>query len=402
MSEILFLTSRNIINPCGELRLIKNRTKALFNKWGIRTTFYAFINCKKLNRKREDIGAESVLNVYTYNLASPVTSLISYKKFKKEFLKRVTNDKNIKVVVVSSFIPVAILKELKRIRSDIYVVLDIHGAYEELLEYPKEKLKYGLNFVLYSIFNANLQRCLCIADAAFVVSKALIKYIQEKYFLKSNFKFYIVPCGVNVRKIDINESLNKRAKWREFFGIEKDDVVFVYSGGVSKWQMINETINLYKKIKKHISAKTKLLILSANVDKIKEICKREKDIIMESFSPETVQDVLFAGDVAFLLREDKTTNNVAFPNKFAEYVTSGLEVICSAALYDPATFTSENNVGVVYKDDFEYLCEELKKRIFSRAKDLRKIYEHRNSILCQLNFSNTLTDFVNDLQNLSK
>ena len=107
-------------------------------------------------------------------------------------------------------------------------MLDIHGAYEELLEYPKEKLKYGLNFVLYSIFNANLQRCLCIADAAFVVSKALIKYIQEKYFLKSNFKFYIVPCGVNVRKIDINESLNKRAKWREFLELKRRCSVCVF------------------------------------------------------------------------------------------------------------------------------------------------------------------------------
>ena len=70
--------------------------------------------------------------------------------------------------------------------------------------------------------------------------------------------------------------------------------------------------------------------MSANVDKIKEICKRER-YIMESFSPETTRCIICWG-CSISTGEDKTTNNVAFPNKFAEYVTSGLEVICSAAL----------------------------------------------------------------------
>ncbi len=42
MKKILFITSRNIISTCGELRLIKNRANVLKEAYGYTTDFIAY------------------------------------------------------------------------------------------------------------------------------------------------------------------------------------------------------------------------------------------------------------------------------------------------------------------------------------------------------------------------
>ena len=55
MKKILFVTSRNIISTCGELRLIKNRANVLKEEYGYTTDYIAYRVRKKVQNEKIDI-----------------------------------------------------------------------------------------------------------------------------------------------------------------------------------------------------------------------------------------------------------------------------------------------------------------------------------------------------------
>ena len=77
--RILFITNRNIINTCGELRLIKNRAETLYSSFGFSTDFVVFTNKKRNNP--EAIHSGGTLKSFEYSLKNP----FSYVKAKKGF-----------------------------------------------------------------------------------------------------------------------------------------------------------------------------------------------------------------------------------------------------------------------------------------------------------------------------
>jgi len=142
-----------------------------------------------------------------------------------------------------------------------------------------------------------------------------------------------------------------REQWRSRWGLEPDEIAIVYSGGVSTWQLIRETIQLYRRIAERIRAR--LLVFTPETDRsVMLSCLHDaklsaEDVILESHSPSVVYEALCGCDVGMLLRSDDNTNRAAFPNKFTDYVAAGLLVITSQGLVDPADIVREYQLGVV-------------------------------------------------------
>ena len=84
MRKILFLTTRNIVTTCGELRLIKNRAKTLYEEYGYKTDFLALVT-RKDKSKIESMGFDSSLKYFEYTIKNPLGYIKAKKALSKKF-----------------------------------------------------------------------------------------------------------------------------------------------------------------------------------------------------------------------------------------------------------------------------------------------------------------------------
>lgn len=344
MKKILFITSRNILNTCGELRLIKNRSCALKDTYGIETIFYCYVNESKLHRQREEIYENCDLNIYTYKSIKISLNVRSYLLFIHDIIKRIRED-SIDNIIISGVFPTILSKRIKSIYPKIKITFDIHSANEELLEFKTRNIK---NRVVYQIVEHYTRKSFKYVDNVMVVSNALKQYLQQKMRAreKNRIEFFIIPCSLTNRNILYDYVLNCRKKWRNELGINDDEILFIYSGGISPWQSIDEMKEIYNKFKQKYNNKCKLLIMSNRIEELSEL-KSEEDVILRSFLASQVEEVLYAGDIAMLIRGDYITNHVAFPNKFLEYVLSNMIIVSTPYIYDVANYITENKIGIL-------------------------------------------------------
>lgn len=397
-SRLLFITNRNIITACGELRLIKNRAETLYSVFGIPTDFIALANSKRINaEQKETINAGGSLKVIRQDANKPSIILSSIKLLKKELKKRIKSGKYGAVICSGSGMP-SYAKLIKRIDSNIKVYADVHGASEDIVEVVKDSpMKRRLfNRAVYILDKYGIKGSAAYLNGYFVVTKALEKYVKRKFNPKSNANFYIVPCAtVNVDDDYYTNYEKYRKLYRAKYNLREYTKVFVYSGGVSSWQCIEETISLYMKIKEIITD-SKLIVFSHNKTAVKKIVGNNPDIIVDSYSPDELTKALCLGDFAFMLRTNCVTNNVAFPNKFLEYVQSKMKIITTPYVFEIAIQVKKYNIGFLYdfKDDKKIIkyIEESKLNDDSTVK----------RVLIDNGFSNRLKQFVGDFEDAIK
>ncbi|KWX81316.1 hypothetical protein AMQ84_00310 [Paenibacillus riograndensis] len=204
--------------------------------------------------------------------------------------------------------------------------MDVHGCDEELSEYGT-LLKRSIFKVIVYIIKKETKNIIVKCDGILVVSDALKNYLIGNYNLENDV-FFQIPCGNYGLIKNSQERLMYREAWRKKLGIKKDEIVFVYSGGISKWQMIDETLGFLERILK-INEKFRVCIFSTNIEYIKDRMIGSEKIILKSLRSDEVPLALTACDVGVILRETNLTNKVAFPTKFADYLEGGLHIILS-------------------------------------------------------------------------
>lgn len=394
MRKILFITTRNVFTTSGEFRLIKNRTKTLYEKWGIITDFIAISSKEKIRKRNENIGYNSIINPIEINFYNPVSVILSFFHVRREIIKKL-NRNDYKCIVLSGVLTYVFINLLKKYRSDIPIIADIHGATEELIEFKDDNfLKRFMKNLLYRYNEYSQKKRLNLFDGTFVVSNALVEYLNKKYSLNKNIKHYVVPCALE--NIDFDEKFVKQNRniYRKKYGIDKDEILFIYSGGVSPWQCIDKSIELFTKFQLKSNRKAKLLILSHRIDKVKSITEGNESIILDSISPDKVKKVLCAGDYAFLIRDNFITNNVAFPNKFLEYVQSGMKIITTPHVYDVSKQIEKYKIGIIIDLEKDSI-DKLEKYVNER--NVFNDFENRKKLLHNLSFEKTLSSFVKDL-----
>lgn len=346
MKKILFITCRNIINSCGELRLIKNRALCLYQGYGISHDFLVYSHKEPVNREQIDAGGEFC--VFKYNLINLFDSRKVYYAFKQKIRDRLK--KHSYVAVVISGAPILELVDVvKNVDSTVPVFADCHGANEELLEFKGKNLAYSFaRHALYSHVKYKEKRYLSKFDYILAVSDALKEYLVREYRVNPD-RVHVVPCAVSRTRIMNDEILAARVSARKRYSIAEDEILFIYSGGTSPWQCIEESVDLFYRLSNRIKAPTKMLILSGDSTYISKFASDK--IIIDSLPANIVSQILPAGDFAFLLRKNLITNRVAYPNKFLEYVQAGLKVICTPHVHDVANAVSAYQLGYILEEE---------------------------------------------------
>lgn len=391
MNRILFITTRNVLNTCGELRLIKNRAKALYEKWGIATDFIVICNGKKIESRNEEIGNDSRVIPIACNQYNPLSIYSAFKKSRRLLIDLIKKE-NYKCIILSgigtfSFVPI-----IRGNQKEIPIIADIHGAKEELLEFNNgNSIQKIYKSFLYNYVKNSERKYLHQLDGSLVVSNALADYLDKEYNLK-NFKHHIVPCAIENKMDNLDIKLLNRKKYRKKYNVQADEVLFVYSGGVSPWQCIDESIKIFSNIKSKSSVKVKLLILSHQIEKVLPMIKGHSGIITDSVDAQDVEKVLCAGDYAFLIRKNFITNNVAYPNKFLEYVQSGMKIITTPFVFDVANQVKEFNLGITIDFNSEY--DEKMLDYINNTTNNKQLNHRAEELLNKIKFDETLVDFV--------
>ena len=171
-----------------------------------------------------------------------------------------------------------------------------------------------------------------------------------------------------------------------------DDLVFVYSGGASPWQCVNESVELFQKIRDQMGEKCKMLLFSGS----RELLMQYKDtpgVITDALSPDKVMESLCAGDFGVMLRGDYATNNYAFPNKFLEYVGSGLRVIATPYVYDVRDYIKNYGLGIIIDlpirdSDVREMCKTM-----TAEYDMEDHFRRRDELVRKCSFKETLKSF---------
>lgn len=165
------------------------------------------------------------------------------------------------------------------------------------------------------------------ADWCIFVSDSL----RSLYIKEDKYNYAVIPCVADKKHFFFSSEL--REITRNKLRLLPTDVVLIYSGSMTLWQCIDETIKL---IKDHLitSDSHKAIILTPDTEKFLShfsLDFRHK-LLCCSVSLIDVNQYLNSADYAIFIRESHKINKVASPVKFAEYSLAGLPIIMTDAV----------------------------------------------------------------------
>lgn len=392
MQKILFITNRNVLTTSGELRLIKNRAESLYNDYNIPTDFIVFGSKKRINSpKRELIHAGGDTEIIPFSFRNTMSYVIGKGEAYKKIENALTKNKYA-AVVLSGIGMACITRRIKALGIPVYI--DLHGAMEDSLELSRSKgfvgkIKYTSLFYIDKFVS---KKYIKKANGCLAVTKALQEYATKRFSLSENVSFHVVPCAIKASDSFHLERNTFRKKYREKYNITGNELVFVYSGGVSPWQCVEETISLYKEIRKHLSKPSRMLLFSHNYEYLETLTRGSDRFIIDSYTPDELKKALCAADFAFMLRKNTPTNNVAFPNKFLEYVECGLQIITTPHVVEIYNQVTNFKIGIVINDLNDYAT------IVERSKSINAYSDAVvQEVLAHNSFKNCLLSFVNEI-----
>ena len=217
-------------------------------------------------------------------------------------------------------------------------VYDCHGTA------PDEVYLYHKNILgkLYSQWlSRKQQQVVDLCDMLVTVSK------NQYEVFNTNRTYALLPMVPSLHFFDEH---NYKEEYRQKLGIDRNSLVFCYSGQTQKWQMIDETLRYYKKIEDKLF-NTVLLVLTSNVNefnkKIAEINIKNYKVICVSYL--NMPKFLDVADFGFCLRYDHVINRVASPTKVLEYLSRNVQPIITEFVGDFSEVLERDQMASIIK-----------------------------------------------------
>ena len=159
------------------------------------------------------------------------------------------------------------------------------------------------------------------SDALLFVSQKMFEYYRLKFKYKKD-NYIIMPC--------YNCKLNDTVSLDKF-----NSPSFVYAGGLSKWQSINEILETYSLVERQIKNASLTLYCKQNDELIATIKKLGiQNFTIKYVSVDVLQQELLQYKYGFLLREANWVNAVSTPTKMNSYLAGYVIPIFSDAVDD--------------------------------------------------------------------
>lgn len=262
----------------------------------------------------------------------------------------------------------------------------------KILKKAKVKIIYAYRALIFAesfYRNKNLLKSFILLGYELFAYFTADKLTAVTYSLRNRlYRFFLIKRNVEIIPCVCLTDFKKSEKV-----FNKDIIKIVYVGGISKWQALKETLNLYVEIKKRINNVT-LTIYTGNVNEFKNIIKYYNQSIKESINIFTVPrgqllKDLTDYDIGLLLRKNNIVNKVASPIKFYEYVNAGVIPIITPYIGD----ISENELVKNFAFYYDFNQKSLN-NIVKEIQNLRHTYTQRTVFINEFNEKNHYTKAI--------
>lgn len=318
----------SLVPNSGDIRRIKNidlEISDFYKEPSVEVLFYGFGERKKIKSNGKfKVGGEKNKKLYIFQ---PPKANMLFPIYQALVLALLGIIYRPQVIVGEMFFPYKFRKIFRFFNPHTTIIADIHGARVEELTYinpavDNERLK---------LYETQEKTTIETADVIICQSDEMKNYIAAKYVCNTD-KIIVYRCGYDTSSFYINKDW--RRETRHNLKVKQNETLFVYSGGLHRWQKMEESLLVFKNYLK-TNNDAKLLVLTGDQNTLKEMLNHSdfKELIpyIISFSVpfEQVSRYLNAADIAFLIRDNHPMNAVASPTKLAEYMACGLPIITS-------------------------------------------------------------------------
>lgn len=240
---------------------------------------------------------------------------------------------------------------------------DIHGAAPEEAKYARLAMG-NKDMAMVSWLSKVESQMADRFDKIIVVSPKMISHIERKHGISISTKASVLPIFPDRTFF---EPVDKE-KWKINLGLT-ENIVFVYSGGMQPYQCVDQVIYWFKLIRSHLQ-NAKLLIFTADTDvarrKIDDQAKELMGSIKIMSVPKSdLANYISAADFGFVLREHNIINSVSSPTKTVEYLSRGVNVICTSDAGNTIDYINRFGCGLVVPlvpthEDVNRMIDEIK------------------------------------------
>lgn len=355
--SVILLGHRNLFEG-GERNLILERARALWRYAAISTRVLAFGGsrvCQAVLTEREEgleIEARRLEGIF---------DIPRKRRWLKQELRDITCGCRVRGVILSGLFVTPLASALRSELEGRPLFLDMHGALEELREYPLslgpgrvgKAASRAAGSLLFHWAHWHVRRALDVADAALVVSRPMALYLEEQFQARRSI---VIPCGLSLPAPEFPELMSARARQRQEWGVSDNEPVFCFAGGLSGWQCCLEGLRAAAAVIREIGSGA-VAMATPDPDGARELAHQagigDRLVSAERVRDDRLIQWLAGGDVGLLLRRSDMTNRVAFPNKFAQYLAAGMLVLSSPGLAAVAEIIEQRHLGVLAAPDEE-------------------------------------------------
>jgi len=283
---------------------------------------------------------------YLRSLCLPMLPIKRFWKLNLLILWLVQKLKRYDTVICRGPQATSLMNRIRGKQSDFKVVYDGRGARSaELKEYaPMHPLKETMPEIE--------KHAVLSSDYRIAVSQGLVSHWMSTFGYKEQAHI-VISCTLSYTFDKPVDNSVADPALREELGWNTDDLIFVFAGGNAMWQqsaLIEVFLEWLLSKPNH-----RILFLSKESAFTRFFSERYPTSIAQKWlSVEDVKKWMSVGDYGLLIRNEDTTNAVAAPVKFAEYLASGLKVICSQGLGDYSQFVNKHQAGIVIGNSMDF------------------------------------------------
>jgi glycosyltransferase involved in cell wall biosynthesis len=252
-------------------------------------------------------------------------------------LIRATRGRRVHVIHARSYV-MAALALVVRIFTGIPFVFDMLGMladeYADVGYWDRRGMFYRATKALE---RALLRWC----AAVIVLTEKHAAWLSTSRLSPTGVPVWVIPCCVDLERFGCAGG-----------GFPRGDAPrIVYAGGIGTWYRLGDMLDMYAVARRITPDLHFRVITQADADLVRAAVRARKldeaPIEVMSAHPDEMRDLLCSSDVGLSFITPNWSKRFASPNKFAEYLASGLPVITNAGVGDLDDAMSREPVGAV-------------------------------------------------------
>lgn len=253
------------------------------------------------------------------------------------FVLRAFRNKHIDILHARSHVPVAMALLAQRLGASCRLIFDIRGLMSE--EYRDAGI-WSENSLAFRAVKRVEAQGIRKADQLVVLTRRFRDWLVTKE-LKHAQQIEVIPCCVDLSRVDQESTTGSTSPTGRF--------EVIYAGSVTGLYLLEEMGHFFLELQKlRPDAFFRVLTHSSKEFADKTLLSsglRPEDFAVASVPPGEVSQWMNRAHLGLSFRKPTFSQIAASPTKIAEYLASGLPVVCNEEVGD-ADFIDQNRVGV--------------------------------------------------------